>query len=174
VPRVRPVGPGGRTRCGARSRCGRSAPPAGFEPATVGLEVWPEGVWQVESGSLKRIRSMEFRRVQWSRGPIWGPSCARRRGNWQRTNGAVAVALFVLRQFRRATGARRAWRLVRGGRPPTLLPGWCASGPASGPRPRSRSRTRGDGHRSRAVRNRSARERPRFRRRSRSGWRPPR
>ena len=36
------------------------APPAGFEPATVGLEVQPEGVQQGESGLWGSMLSKEF------------------------------------------------------------------------------------------------------------------
>jgi hypothetical protein len=35
-------------------------PPAGFEPATVGLEVQPEGVYQAESGLIEPITPKEF------------------------------------------------------------------------------------------------------------------
>jgi hypothetical protein len=38
----------------------RSVPPAGFEPATVGLEVQPEGVQVDESGLLGPISHKEF------------------------------------------------------------------------------------------------------------------
>jgi len=36
------------------------APPAGFEPATVGLEVQPEGVQQAQSGLIEPITSKEL------------------------------------------------------------------------------------------------------------------
>src|SRR6185312_3584923 len=38
----------------SRARKALKAPPAGFEPATVGLEVRPGGVWQVEPGLITR------------------------------------------------------------------------------------------------------------------------
>ena len=66
------------SRASCRAGLATSAP-AGFEPATVGLEVQPEGVRGEESSLRGAILSEEFSWVRWSRGPNPGPSSPRGR-----------------------------------------------------------------------------------------------